>query len=131
MKFKDWLIAERERFIFDKPITMSIWVDQNKTKKITANLIDVRWEDWSLEGKEANTPLFQTPLSKSFSAPLADGRYLNWHSEGNYSIDQQALFRIIRKDWARFAEFINGNVVVKNPQYLRPGDYGTKNSIAG
>jgi hypothetical protein len=135
MTFKEWLLSERERFLFTKPITFSIWTDEacRQTAMVTADIIDVRWEDWAHEKKN---PSFRTadgvvmmgnqqypPASGvPFSAPLADGRFLNWQTERDASIDSHAFHPLIRKDWARFAEFVNGNHAVKSPAYLRPTD---------
>jgi hypothetical protein len=137
MRFKEWLLAEEERIILKQKMPLTIWTDAACSQKqtIIADFIDVRWEDWAKEGSkpifrmDGGTTLQGNVVPKPtagtpFSAPLADGRFLNWNNVGSQTVDNRAAHPLIRKDWARFAEFINGNVVVKNPMMLRATDSG-------
>jgi hypothetical protein len=137
MRFKEWLLSEMAQIFLKEPTPITVWMDASGTTKQTfvADFIDVRWEDWK---SDPTKPIFHmdggaklqgnvvAPLSvnQTFSAPLADGRFINFHSPQNQTIDRTSAYQVIRKDWARFAEFINGNRVVKNPLHLRPYDAG-------
>lgn len=136
MSFKNWILSEWPTITFQLPTKVLVWLDDtgSKTASYTINLADLRAEDWSIEDKDryamsggmniskASSP----PPGRSFSAPLADGTYLNYDGVNKDNIgatvDPKAKFPIIRKDWAKFAQFINGSVVIKNPQYSRTTD---------
>lgn len=131
MTFKDWLLQEQPTVRLPMPTTLKVWTDdQGAVKSFVVNFIDIRSEDWSLEdqnryatsqgvllSKKPSAPL--SPFMK-FSAPLADGTYLN--CDLTATISQEPQFQVIRKDWAKFAEFIHDRMVIKRPAYSRAAD---------
>jgi hypothetical protein len=127
MRFRDWfeeqnLLIEMPTIRLNSPQSMAI-----DGKNITADLIDMRFEDWKKFGRQAPFGV------KNFAAPLADGRWLNVSlmnpgygsgivdSEKHAAIDntlQSKPYPEISPDWASFGEFLNGNQVVK----VAPGE---------
>lgn len=76
------------------------------------------------------------PIGMAYSAPLADGRFINYNGKTTDPneitiIDKKATAQVIRKDWADFAEFINGNDVVKPAKYGRDERMALLDKIMG
>lgn len=128
--FKEWL--ENEGLLNEMP-TISLHGVQSMmilngedgylhSEPVTADLIDMRFEDWKKFGH-------QPPLGlKNFAAPLADGRWLNVQLNDNgygvgtidtqkYAAMDQSLqsksYPEIDSNWASFSEFLNGNEITK------------------
>ena len=131
MTFKEWLYNEFPSFRLPEPVQISVLVNGKPTTFLVDG-IDIRAEDWNLEAGDpryalnSGVSLHFTPKPPRgpFSAPLADGRFLNYErgSQLGAEVGSQALYPVIRRDWADFAEFTNGNNSVKQPAYLRTAD---------
>lgn len=148
MTFKEWLLSEDSRTPhFHQPQTLKVWVQGRPVVVPAVTIIDMRFEDWNLEWllkKQAAEQKRQTytigkpgiigmtpppvrppdsvPPRESFSAPLADGRFINFQA-GNWMNQSTEIgaaeFPPVRKDWADFAEFVSENSVVKAAKYDR------------
>lgn len=134
MKFKEWILGEMASFSLNGPIQVYEADSANGPFHISsynASAIDMRFEDYSIEG--------QRPPQGNWAAPLADGRFIVYTAARPHqtvvddrpgAVDprtqQFVQYPVIRQDWARFAEIISGNTVVKPAQYDRPdGNAGT------
>lgn len=132
MKFKEWMLGEMASFSLHGPIQIYDGGDGGPLHVSTynASAIDMRFEDYSIEG--------QRPPQGNWAAPLADGRFIVYTARmhravvdgqpGSIDPNTQRFvqYPVIRQDWARFAEIISGNTVVKPAQYDRPdGNAGT------
>lgn len=126
--FKEWLLSEMVYVFLPKPEKLTV-IDGNRPKTVVIDAIDMRFEDWGLEPpqKQKIQPIVsKPPWTGSFSAPLADGSYLNATHSGfatHANIDPEPLFPVIRKDWAKFATLLNGNNVIKQPEYSRASEF--------
>lgn len=127
MQFKEWILEEYPVFTLPRPTQISVWIDEQGTKVASyiIDLADIRAEDWNIEDKNRYTLDGGVQVSKitpkapngAFSAPLADGRFLNCNVDA--TLDNVAKYPVIRKDWARFAQLFNDNNLVKQANYGR------------
>lgn len=129
MDFKEWIMNEMQSFTFPETVRLGVYVGDGEgplsTKFFNLNGIDMRFEDWVIERGG------QKPPMAHFSAPVLDANgqpaFLNFtfaSVKQKAMIEPQARFPEIRQDWARFAEFYNGNSVVKPAQYDVNQRYG-------
>lgn len=118
MDFKEWMIKEMASFSLNQNEPLSVYIGDGPsgpfhTESFNVTGIDMRFEDYSIEG--------QKPPQGNWSAPLANNSFINYNSAKPHqtTVGPQAFYPLIRQDWARFAELYSGNVVLKPAQYDR------------
>jgi hypothetical protein len=72
----------------------------------------------------------------AYSAPLADGSFINYDGKARDEnqmtiIDKRPTAQVLRDDWADFAEFINGDNIVKPAKYDRNERMAILDKVAG
>ena len=121
MDFKKWMLKEMASFSLQQTEPLHVYVGEGPSgpfhvETFPATGIDMRFEDYSIEG--------QRPPQGSWSAPLADGKFINYNQAKPHetTVAPQSLYPVIRQDWARFAEIYSNNTVLKPAMYDRGVD---------
>lgn len=141
------------------PQEISVHVN-GRTQSFPVTLIDMRFEDYNLdwmvqeyEAKQNHkvhsqpgilsmpTPMVRPahtkmPIGMAYSAPLADGSFINYDGKARDEnqitiIDKRPTAQVLRDDWADFAEFINGDNIVKPAKYDRNERMAILDKVAG
>ena len=107
MTFREWLFNETGRVRFPQPVQLPVLVN-NRLQRIETDIIDMRFEDWTIDQKgvridagNLRLPSSEAPPRGSFSAPLADGTFLNCQAGSLLpDISPKPQFPTIRADWA-------------------------------
>jgi hypothetical protein len=128
MTFREFMqIDEQPNVLFDKPVKIVVDID-GRPQEFTVDIIDVRAEDWTQTQVRTADGIFMSKAPKTlsgfqpFSLPLANGQFINHDAWSGNTISPEPLKTIARKDWAKFAQFVLGNKVVKGPLVQRNND---------
>jgi hypothetical protein len=130
MTFREFMqLDEQPNVLFDQPVQIVVDID-GKPQKFTVDIIDVRAEDWTQTQVRTADGIVMSTAPKTlsgfqpFSLPLANGQFINHDAWSGNTISAEPLKTIARKDWAKFAQFVLGDKVVKGP--LAQRDYDAK-----
>lgn len=127
LTFREFLLNEQPTVMFDGPVDITVDID-GKAHHFTLDLIDVRAEDWDATQVRTGSGVVMQSAPKTlsgfqpFSLPIVGG-FINHDTFDGNKIGPEATTRtIVRKDWAKFANFLLGDKVVKAPVAMRSYD---------